>query len=73
MNAGLHPQPVQYTLTAQLLHWLIALLIFGLFPLGLYMHDLPLSMLKIELCGGCSHPCTGASRAFASMTTTLTL
>lgn len=38
-----------YTLPAQGLHWLIALLIFGLFPLGLYMHGLPLSVLKIEL------------------------
>ncbi|MDE2270025.1 MAG: cytochrome b [Betaproteobacteria bacterium] len=39
----------RYTLPAQLLHWLIALLIFGLFPLGLYMHGLPLSVRKIEL------------------------
>lgn len=39
----------RYTLPAQGLHWLIALLIFGLFPLGLYMHGLPLSVLKIEL------------------------
>jgi cytochrome b561 len=49
MNAGAHPQSVRYALPAQLLHWLIALLIFGLFPLGLYMHDLPLSVLKLEL------------------------
>lgn len=39
----------RYNGLAMLLHWLIALLIFGLFPLGLYMHDLPLSVLKIEL------------------------
>lgn len=49
MNAPAQPQTARYTLPAQVLHWLIALLIFGLFPLGLYMHDLPLSMLKIEL------------------------
>lgn len=39
----------RYTLPAQALHWLITLLIFGLFPLGLYMSGLPLSVLKIEL------------------------
>ena len=49
MNAPAQPQTARYTLPAQVLHWLIALLIFGLFPLGLYMHDLPLSVLKIEL------------------------
>ncbi|MDD4886527.1 MAG: cytochrome b [Thiomonas sp.] len=42
-------EPARYTRTAQALHWLIALLIFGLFPLGLYMHGLPLSVRKIEL------------------------
>lgn len=30
-----------YGLTAQLLHWLTALLILAMFPLGLYMHELP--------------------------------
>ncbi|MGC8508842.1 MAG: cytochrome b [Thiomonas sp.] len=49
MNAPERAHTARYTLPAQLLHWLIALLIFGLFPLGLYMHDLPLSVLKIEL------------------------
>ena len=39
----------RYTWPAQGLHWIIALLIFGLFPLGLYMHGLPLSVLKIKL------------------------
>ena len=38
-----------YTRTAITLHWLIALLIFAAFPLGLYMHDLPLSPHKIRL------------------------
>jgi cytochrome b561 len=43
------PTPQRYTGPAMLLHWLIALLIFGLFPLGLYMSDLALSPRKIEL------------------------
>lgn len=39
----------RYTRTAMLLHWLMALLIFGLLPLGLYMADLPLSPQKLKL------------------------
>lgn len=39
----------RYTKTAVVLHWLIALLIFVAFPLGLYMHDLPLSPNKLRL------------------------
>jgi len=39
----------RYTHTAVALHWLIALIIFGAFPLGLYMHDLPLSPHKLQL------------------------
>ncbi len=39
----------RYTGTAVTLHWLIALLIFAAFPLGLYMHDLPLSPHKLRL------------------------
>lgn len=39
----------RYTATAILLHWLMALLIFAVFPLGLYMHDLHLSPLKLQL------------------------
>lgn len=38
-----------YTPTAIALHWLIALLIFIAFPLGIYMHDLPLSPTKLQL------------------------
>ncbi|HKY01004.1 MAG TPA: cytochrome b [Burkholderiales bacterium] len=38
-----------YTHTAKTLHWLIALLILGLFCLGLYMADLRLSPLKLKL------------------------
>lgn len=39
----------RYTHTAVALHWLIALLIFGAFPLGVYMHELPLSPYKLQL------------------------
>ena len=39
----------RYTHTAIALHWLIALLVFAAFPLGLYMHDLPLSPTKLRL------------------------
>jgi cytochrome b561 len=38
-----------YTATAKLLHWLMAVLIFGLLALGFYMHDLPLSPDKLKL------------------------
>jgi cytochrome b561 len=41
--------PDQYTRTAIILHWAVALLIFTAFPLGLYMHDLPLSPTKLRL------------------------
>jgi cytochrome b561 len=39
----------RYTTTAIALHWLVALLIFAAFPLGLYMVDLPLSPDKLKL------------------------
>ena len=38
-----------YTRTAIALHWLLAVLIFGGFGLGLYMHDLPFSPQKLKL------------------------
>ncbi len=38
-----------YSRNAVMLHWLVALLIFAAFPLGLYMHDLPLSPFKLRL------------------------
>ncbi len=34
---------MRYTRTAMSLHWLIALMIIGLFAFGLYMVELPLS------------------------------
>lgn len=40
---------VRYSSSAIGLHWLVALLIFVTFPLGVYMHDLPLSPEKLRL------------------------
>ncbi len=40
---------MRYTRTAMALHWLIALALFGLFGLGLYMVELPLSPTKLKL------------------------
>lgn len=40
---------MKYTRTAIMLHWLVALLIFAAFPLGVYMHDLPLSPARLRL------------------------
>ena len=37
-----------YTATAKGLHWLMAILIFGLLALGFYMQDLPLSPEKLQ-------------------------
>lgn len=41
--------PARYTRTAIALHWLMAVLLFGAFPLGVYMHELPLSPTKLQL------------------------
>ncbi len=38
-----------YTVTARVLHWLIAVGILGMFGLGLYMVNLPLSPTKLKL------------------------
>lgn len=38
-----------YTRTAKGLHWLMALMLFGLLALGFYMADLPLSPTKLKL------------------------
>jgi hypothetical protein len=40
---------LRYTAPAIVLHWLVALLIFVGFPLGVYMHELPLSPTKLQL------------------------
>lgn len=39
----------RYTTMAMALHWLTALLIFVAFPLGIYMHEMALSPLKLQL------------------------
>ncbi len=39
----------RYTRTAVALHWLVALLIFVAFPLGVYMHELPVSPERLRL------------------------
>lgn len=42
------PTTRHYTRTAKSLHWLMALMIFGLLALGFYMSDLPLSPDKLQ-------------------------
>jgi cytochrome b561 len=39
----------RYTATAIALHWLMAVLIFGMFGVGLYMSGLPLSPTKLQI------------------------
>lgn len=43
------PQIHRYTLPAILLHWLLGLALFGLFGMGLFMSDLPISPLRLKL------------------------
>ncbi|ADL55508.1 cytochrome b [Gallionella capsiferriformans] len=43
------PNITRYNNTAITLHWLVALLIFAAFPLGVYMHELSLSPTKLQL------------------------
>ena len=42
------PDTPHYTATAKGLHWLMAVMIFGLLALGFYMTDLPLSPDKLQ-------------------------
>lgn len=44
-----HTPSAHYDATAKLLHWLMALMIFGLLGLGFYMQDLPLSPQKLQI------------------------
>lgn len=41
--------PGRYTATAILLHWLLAVVVLGLFGMGLYMADLPFSPQRLKL------------------------
>ncbi len=43
------PPASGYTRGAIALHWLITLLVFCAFPLGVYMHDLPFSPTRLKL------------------------
>ncbi|MBP7080672.1 MAG: cytochrome b [Rhodocyclaceae bacterium] len=43
------PSPSRYSTPAIVIHWVTAALIFVAFPLGKYMHGLPLSPQKLEL------------------------
>ena len=40
--------PSHYSLTAIVLHWVLALALVGLFALGLYMHELPFSLQRLK-------------------------
>lgn len=44
-----HTPPTRYTGVAIALHWLLALVILGLFGLGVYMTDLPFSPTRLKL------------------------
>lgn len=44
-----HKTSLRYTATAIALHWIMAALLTGLFVVGLYMHELPLSPWKLEI------------------------
>jgi cytochrome b561 len=39
----------RYSLPAIVLHWLLALALFGMFGMGLFMTDLPISPLRLKL------------------------
>ena len=55
-------EPVHgYTKTAKVLHWLMAILLFGLAALGFYMHDLPLSPEKCNCIPGTNGPASPPS------------
>ena len=45
----MNPSASRYSSTAIVLHWLMALLILGNFCLGVYMADLPFSMMRLKL------------------------
>jgi cytochrome b561 len=47
--ATIHSTVPPYSRPAIVLHWAVALIIFGAFPVGLYMVDLPLSPWKLRI------------------------
>lgn len=46
--APLHTTPTRYSTLSSLMHWAVALLILGSFPLGLYMVELSFSPAKLK-------------------------
>ena len=46
--AQLHNTDQSYGIIAQTLHWLVAVLVFAQFALGLYAADLPLSLARLQ-------------------------
>ena len=48
MDTADAPQP-RYTLPAMALHWVLGLALIGLFGMGLFMADLPISPLRLKL------------------------
>ena len=48
-SSGLTTAPSRYTPLAMALHWLLALVIIGLFAVGVYMADLPFSPMRLKL------------------------
>ena len=45
----MNPRPTRYGLVAIGFHWLLALMILGSLGVGLYMHDLPFSPMRLKL------------------------
>jgi cytochrome b561 len=48
-NLSESAQAARYSTVAIVLHWLLALSIFGMFAIGIYMSDLPFSPLRLKL------------------------
>lgn len=48
MNSEAH-LPTRYTWPAVMLHWVLGLALLGMFGMGLYMVDLPISPLRLKL------------------------
>lgn len=44
-----HTPSTRYSLVAIVLHWVLGLVIFGMFAMGLYMTDLPFSLQRLKL------------------------
>lgn len=42
-------QPARYSTVAIVLHWLLAVVVLGMFAVGVYMTDLPFSPLRLKL------------------------